>query len=247
MSEQQRLDKFLSSQGVGSRSEVRKLIGKGKVCVNGKTVNNKEYKVDIQTDHITVDGIEIIYKKYIYLLMDKPSGVVCAVSDRTEKTVIDILPEEYRRKGLFPVGRLDKDTQGLLIITNDGDFAHRITSPKTHLYKTYHAVIDSGISQEDIQAFESGIVFKDGTKCQKAFLKPLEEGKNPLVEVRICEGMFHQVKKMLLTRGKKVLFLKRTAIGNMTLDSILNKRRFVEMNYLEIKGRIFDNLHEIHC
>ena len=103
------------------------------------------------------------------------------------------------------------------------------------------------ISQEDIQAFEEGIVFKDGTKCQKAFLKPLEEGKNPLVEVRICEGMFHQVKKMLLTRGKKVLFLKRTAIGNMTLDSILNKRRFVEMNYLEIKGRIFDNLHEIHC
>lgn len=243
MSEQQRLDKFLSSQGVGSRSEVRKLIGKGKVCVNGKTVNNKEYKVDIQTDHITVDGIEIIYKKYIYLLMDKPSGVVCAVSDRTEKTVIDILPEEYRRKGLFPVGRLDKDTQGLLIITNDGDFAHRITSPKTHLYKTYHAVIDSSISQEDIQAFESGIVFKDSTKCQKAFLKPLEEGKNPLVEVRICEGMFHQVKKMLTVRGKNVLYLKRVAIGGLYLDSALTKNSVRTLNDLDILTIFVDELH----
>ena len=169
------------------------------------------------------------------------------MSDKKDRTVIDLIPEKYRRKDLFPVGRLDKDTEGLLIVTNDGDFAHKVTSPKTNLYKTYHAVIDSSISEEDVQAFTDGIVFKDGTKCRKAFLRQLNNDSTPLVEVKVCEGMFHQVKKMLLVRGKKVLHLKRTAIGNLTLDSTLNKRKFVEMNYLEIYGILFDNLHEIYC
>ncbi len=247
MGEKQRLDKLLSSQGTWSRSDVKKLIGKGKVSVNHEPITKADHKVDSEKDIIAVDGREIVCKQYIYLLMDKPSGVVCAVSDKTDKTVIDIIPEQYQRKGLFPVGRLDKDTEGLLIITNDGDFAHKVTSPKTNLYKTYQAVIDSSISEEDIQAFENGIVFKDGTKCRKAFLRQLDNNNNPLVEVRICEGMFHQVKKMLLTRGKKVLHLKRTAIGGLTLDGSLNKRKFAEIDYLAINDILFDNLYEIHC
>ncbi len=246
MSEIQRLDKFLASQGTLSRSEVRKMINSGKITVNGEVVKKADCKVSF-ADKVCVDGQEITYKPYIYLLMDKPSGVVCAVSDKKDKTVIDLIPEQYRRKDLFPVGRLDKDTEGLLIITNDGDFAHKVTSPKTTLYKTYHAIIDSSISEEDVQAFADGIVFKDGTKCRKAFLRQLNNDSTPLVEVKICEGMFHQVKKMLLVRGKKVLHLKRTAIGNLTLDSILTKRKFVEMDYLIIYGILFDNLHEIYC
>ena len=246
MSELQRLDKFIASQGTLSRSEVRKMINSGKITVNGEVVKKADGKIRFD-DTVCINGQEILYKPYIYLLMDKPSGVVCAVSDKKEKTVIDLIPEKYRRKDLFPVGRLDKDTEGLLIITNDGDFAHKVTSPKTNLYKTYHAVIDSSISEEDVQAFADGIVFKDGTKCRKAFLRQLSWDNHPIVEVKVCEGMFHQVKKMLSVRGKKVLHLKRTAIGNLTLDSILNKRKFVEMDYLAIHGILFDNLHEIYC
>ena len=137
MSELQRLDKFIASQGTLSRSEVRKMINSGKITVNGEVVKKADGKIRFD-DTVCINGQEILYKPYIYLLMDKPSGVVCAVSDKKEKTVIDLIPEKYRRKDLFPVGRLDKDTEGLLIITNDGDFAHKVTSPKTNLYKTYH-------------------------------------------------------------------------------------------------------------
>ena len=226
MEKQQRLDKVLSSQSTYSRSEIKKMMKNGQITVNGISVQKSDIKINPERDTVAVNGKTVCLKQYIYLLMDKPSGVVCAVSDKKDTTVIDIIPEEYKRKGLFPVGRLDK-----------------ITSPKTNLYKTYHAVIDSDITPEDTEAFENGIVFKDGTKCRKAFLRQLPNTEEPTVEVKICEGMFHQVKKMLAVRGKKVIRLRRTAIGNLCADSIFHKRKIIEMDYLELYRILFDKLH----
>lgn len=239
----ERLDKLLASQGTASRSDVKKLITKGKVTVNGITVKNGSVKVNPEQDIIVADGETLNTKKHIYLMMNKPSGVVSATEDNFDKTVIDIIPQKYKRKGLFPVGRLDKDTEGLLIITDDGDFAHKVMSPKHNVYKTYYAEIDSEIDQSDIDAFERGIVFKDGTVCKKAFLRKITGGEHPTVEVKICEGKFHQVKKMLLTRGKKVIYLKRTAIGKLELDVTLNKGEIKKMNILDINNTFVSDLY----
>lgn len=238
----ERLDKVISQQGVLSRSEVKKAILRGRVTVNDIVEKSYSRKINTESDTVALDGESINLEKYIYLIMNKPAGVVCATEDKREKTVIDIIPQEYKRKGLFPVGRLDKDTEGLLIITNDGDFAHRVTSPSKKVYKTYNAVIDSPINEDDIRAFEDGIVFKDGTICQKAYLSTIKTSDKTeekyTVQVKICEGMFHQVKKMLLVRGKKVLFLKRIGIGNLFLDSTLNKNEVKLMSDLD-KNNIF--------
>ncbi len=239
----ERLDKLLAQQGTLSRSEVKKAILKGRVAVNGAVEKSYSRKINTDTDIITLDNNEISFEKYIYLIMNKPPGVVCATQDKKGTTVIDIIPNGYKRKDLFPVGRLDKDTEGLLIITNDGDFAHKVTSPNKKVYKTYHAVIDQPINDDDIKAFENGIIFKDGTVCKKAFLKSLEATKNYTVEVKICEGMFHQVKKMLLTRGKRVLYLKRIAIGNLFLPVTLDKGEVIKVNYSEISDIFVDELH----
>lgn len=239
----ERVDKLLASQGTASRSDVKKIIYKGRVTVNGSVIKQCNYKVNTDTDVVAVDGSILEIKKHIYLMMNKPAGVVCATKDKTDKTVIDLIPEQYKRKGLFPVGRLDKDTEGLLIITDDGDFAHRVTSPTKKVYKTYQAVIDSDIDENDIAEFEKGVVFKDGTVCEKAFLRQISDEKTPLVEVKICEGMFHQVKKMLLTRGKKVIFLKRVAIGNLKLDETINKSAVKELSFLDINNIFVDEMH----
>lgn len=239
----ERLDKLLAQQGVLSRSEVKKAILKGRVTVNGVVEKSYSCKIDTEKDEVTLDGENISFEKYVYLMMNKPAGVVCATEDKREKTVIDIIPQEYKRKGLFPVGRLDKDTEGLLIITNDGEFAHKVTSPNKKVYKTYHAVIDSPINDDDIKVFEQGIVFKDGTICQKAYLKTVESSEKCTVEVRICEGMFHQVKKMLLVRGKCVLYLKRIAIGKLKLDSKLDKGSVDKMQISDINTIFVDEMH----
>ena len=239
----ERLDKLLAQQGELSRSEVKKAILKGRVAVNGAVEKSYSRKINTSTDTVTLDNNKISFEKYIYLIMNKPAGVVCATQDKKEKTVIDIIPDEYKRKDLFPVGRLDKDTEGLLIITNDGDIAHRVTSPNKKVYKTYHAVIDSPINDDDIKAFENGIVFKDGTVCKKAFLKSINNQKDYTVEVKICEGMFHQVKKMLLVQGKRVLYLKRISIGNLFLPVTLPKGEVVKLDYLDISNIFVDRLH----
>lgn len=239
----ERLDKTLANISTIGRSEIKKIISSGRVTVNGVIIKKADTKIDIESDIITLDGKDICLKKYIYLMMNKPSGVVCAVTDKNCETVIDLIPNEYKRKGLFPVGRLDKDTEGLLIITNDGNFAHRVTSPNKNIYKTYHAVIDSDINESDIKAFENGIIFKDGTLCKKAYLKQLTFEENPVVEVKICEGMFHQVKKMLLVREKKVLYLKRVAIGKLKLDENLHKKQVVELDDLDISNIFIDEMH----
>lgn len=216
-----RLDKILVSQGKGSRKEVQKLIKSGLVTVNGEVCKKIDFKADVNSDEIAVNGQALEYHKYIYIMMNKPAGVVSASTDKRDKTVIDILPEEFRRKGLFPAGRLDKDTEGLLIITDDGDFAHRMLSPKKKVYKKYIAEVDAEITEDTIKRFEDGIIFSDGTKCLPAKLEIEHDSGNKRGIVTICEGKFHQVKKMFICCGINVVHLKRISIGSLYLDSNL--------------------------
>lgn len=215
-----RIDKILVSQGIGSRREVQKLIKSGDVTVNGEIIRKPEFKADAENDKIIISGKEVNYSKHIYIMMNKPAGVVSASSDNYDKTVIDILPDEYKRKGLFPAGRLDKDTEGLLIITDDGDFAHRMLSPKKHVDKQYIAKLDGEITEKIIQKFEQGIIFADGTKCLPAKLEIYNNDKKTGL-VTICEGKFHQVKKMFISCGLNVVHLERISIGNLYLDGNL--------------------------
>lgn len=214
----ERLDKILVTLGIGSRKEVQKLIKAKSVMVNGEIIVKPETKLEPESCEIKVKGQALNFQKHLYIMMNKPQGVVSATEDKDCKTVIDILPDEFKRKGLFPAGRLDKDTEGLLIITDDGDFAHKMLSPKKHIIKKYYAELDGEVTEDMVNRFSQGIVFKDGTKCLPAKLEIL--GKNSAY-VEICEGKFHQVKKMFNVCGLNVTFLKRIAIGNLILDSNL--------------------------
>lgn len=239
----ERLDKILVSQGIAGRKEARELIKKGEVCVNGETIKKPEYKVQPENCSITVKGQNLSYSKNIYIMLNKPSGVVSATKDNFDRTVIDILPEEYKRKGLFPAGRLDKDTEGLLIITDDGDFAHRILSPKKHIEKKYIAQLDKEINADVINKFENGIVFADGTKCMPAKLEIIPDSQNKKGIVTICEGKFHQVKKMFISCGINVVHLKRISIGNLYLDSKLPIGCCKLVSNLDIESIFIGNLH----
>lgn len=231
-----RLDKALASVGTKSRSDVKKLIKNGSVNVNGVVIKSADTKVDSEKDKVAVNGEEINIKEHIYIMLNKPAGVVSATEDNIDKTVIDILPENLKRKGLFPVGRLDKDTEGLLIITNDGDFAHRILSPTKKVYKVYIAVLDGKISEDDIKAFNEGIVFADGTRCKSAKLEIVKNDIPYTARVEICEGKFHQVKKMFKVCGKNVLYLQRICIGGLVLDGNLHKGQAKEISILDINN-----------
>lgn len=215
-----RIDKILVSQGIGSRREVQKRIKSGEVTVNGEIIRKPEFKANAENDKIAVLGKVLNYSEHIYIMMNKPAGVVSASNDNHDKTVIDILPDEYKRKGLFPAGRLDKDTEGLLIITDDGDFAHRMLSPKKHVDKRYIARLDGEITEKIIQKFEQGIIFADGTKCLPAKLEIYNNNKKTGL-VTICEGKFHQVKKMFISCGLNVVHLQRISIGDLYLDGNL--------------------------
>lgn len=217
----ERLDKILASQNVGSRKEVCSLIKKGLIKVNNEITTKKDLKVNPETDKIMVSDKILDFKKYMYIMMNKPAGVVSASRDPKFRTVIDLVPEKLKRKNLFPVGRLDRDTKGLLIITNDGDFAHKILLPKKKIYKTYVAIIDSEVKNSTVKDFERGIKFKDGTICLPAELKVLKSKVNSLVEIKICEGKFHQIKRMFESVGMKVLYLQRIKIGGLGLDASL--------------------------
>lgn len=215
-----RIDKILVSQGIGSRREVQKRIKSGEVTVNGEIIRKPEFKANAENDKIAVLGKVLNYSEHIYIMMNKPAGVVSASQDNHDKTVIDILPDEYKRKGLFPAGRLDKDTEGLLIITDDGDFAHRMLSPKKHVDKQYIAQLDGEITEKTIQKFKQGIIFADGTKCLPAKLEIYNDDKKTGL-VTICEGKFHQVKKMFISCGLNVVHLQRISIGGLYLDGNL--------------------------
>ncbi len=214
----ERLDKILTKQGIGSRKEVKKLIKAKSVMVNSEIIVKPETKLEPENCEIKINGQALNFQKHLYIMMNKPQGIVSATEDKDCKTVIDILPDEFKRKGLFPAGRLDKDTEGLIIITDDGDFAHKMLSPKKHIFKKYYAELDGEVTGDMVNRFSQGIVFKDGTKCQPAKLEILKKNS---AYVEICEGKFHQVKKMFNVCGLNVTFLKRISIGNLILDSNL--------------------------
>lgn len=237
-----RIDKMLANCGIGSRRDVKELIKFGKVSVDGKKINKSDIKVDTDKNKIYVDGKEIFYKKYIYLLMNKPPGVISATEDGREKTVIDILPEKYHKFNLFPVGRLDKDTVGLLILTNNGDFAHNTLSPKKHVFKKYFATVSGIIDKNDINAFFDGIIFDNGEVCKSARLEVCKTQSDCTeVFVEISEGKFHQVKKMFNVIGKKVLFLKRVKFGGLELDENLMEGEVRELSEYEVNKVFNDN------
>lgn len=216
----ERLDKFLSSQGLGTRKEVGKLIRSGCVAVDGVPRKDPGAKVDPETETVFVEGRPVFFQKHLYIMMNKPAGVLSATEDRRAKTVLDLLPEELRRRGLFPAGRLDKDTTGLLLITDDGDLAHRMLSPKKHVYKQYLAKLDAPVSQKDVEAFAGGICWV-GEVYAPGKLWVEKDPIYALVEIR--EGRFHQVKRMFEACGKNVLALKRLKIGGLELDETLGE------------------------
>ena len=218
----ERLDKIIASQGQYSRSEVKKLVKGGRVTIDGSVVKNSDIKADPNKNIIAVDGKVLHYKKHIYIMLNKPQGVVSATDDRDHKTVIDLVPKELMRDGLFPAGRLDGDTVGFVLITDDGDFAHEILSPKNHIMKTYHATLERPVTEEDIRAFREGIKLKDGTLCLEAEVKALDSN-TPMAEIKICEGKYHQVKRMFAALGNRVVFLKRVKMGELSLDESLEE------------------------
>ena len=217
----ERLDKILASQGTLSRRDVKEIMKKGRVSVNGAVVKDSSFKVNINKDEVSLDGEKIILKKHIYIMMNKPQGVVSASEGEKEETVVDLVPDDLYRKGLFPAGRLDKDTTGFVLITDDGDFAHKILSPKNHIFKTYLARLDHKLSEENIKMLESGITLEDGTILKEAKVEIVEQSDNPLVKIMICEGKYHQVKRMFAAAGNKVVELHRSKMGELELDSEL--------------------------
>ena len=219
----ERLDKLLCSQGTLTRSEAGRVIRGGRVTVDGVVCRQAAQKVDPTKQTVAVDGKALGYAKFVYWMLNKPAGILCVSRDRKVPTVVDLLPEEEQRKGLFPAGRLDKDTHGLVLITDDGDFAHRMLSPRHHIPKTYHAVLDKPRTEEMAEAFRAGPVLAAGTQCQPAHLTVLQAGDNPLVEVIIYEGKYHQIKRMFASVGCHVEWLKRVKMGGLSLDENLEE------------------------
>lgn len=219
----QRLDKLIASQGRFSRREVQELIKNGAVKVNGITVRDRGAKSDDEKDIICVNGEQLDFQRFVYIMLNKPKGVVSATNDKNEKTVIDLVPKEFKGRNLFPAGRLDITTTGFVLVTDDGDFAHRILSPKNHIEKTYVARLAESVTEGQLEAVRNGIELKDGTKCLPAKVTVLADSEKPLVEIIICEGKYHQIKRMFAAAGNGVIELKRTQMGRLTLDPNLKE------------------------
>ena len=213
----ERLDKRLSNTGRWSRKEVRELCRGGRVTVDGEVERRPETKVG-DSAVLAVDGTPVDGERLVWIMLHKPAGLVSATEDAHEATVLSLLPERYQRMGLFPVGRLDKDTEGLLLLTNDGQLAHALLSPKRHVDKVYYAETDGTPDETDISAFQAGMTLADGTVCRPAGLEVLGEGR---CLVTLHEGKYHQVKRMLAARGKPVTYLRRISFGPLTLDKDL--------------------------
>lgn len=224
-----RLDKYLSDAGICSRSDARRLIRAGRVCVNGAAVTQPEAKID-ENMPVTVDGNPIASAQERYYMLHKPAGVITATEDEQQKTVLDLLPKTLRR-GLSPAGRLDKDTTGLLLLSTDGDWIHRIISPKKQVPKVYLAETEGTPTAADVQRFQEGIVLRDGTKCLPARLDILSEGR---CRVTVFEGKYHLVKRMLAACGTPVVTLHREAIGGLILDKTLKPGDFRLLTQSEI-------------
>lgn len=235
-----RLDKYLADTGAATRREAKLLIRAGRVTVNGVAVSAPEEKVDPAAVQICVDGAPLRYSRHHYYMMDKPAGVLTATEDRDQKTVLDLLPPELRRFGLVPAGRLDKDTTGLLLLTEDGDYVHRVISPKNHVPKVYLAHTDGLPVQADVERFAQGVTLGDGTQCMPAKLELLPELSSCLVTV--FEGKYHMVKRMLASCGTPVLTLRRLSIGALELDKSLGLGGFRALSEDEAQRVFFPNL-----
>lgn len=229
-----RLDKYLAEMNLGTRSEVKKLITKGQIQVNGTIVKKPEFKLDPISDRVQYQDREIMYVTYEYYMLNKPSGVISATEDKRDTTVIDLI-ESRQRKDLFPVGRLDKDTEGLLLITNDGALAHRLLSPKKHVDKTYYAKICGEVTKEDIEIFEKGVCIGDEKLTLPAKLVILKSGAESEIELTIQEGRFHQVKRMFQAVGKEVVYLKRLSMGGLSLDPSLKPGEYRKLTKEEME------------
>ena len=232
-----RLDKLLADSGAFTRSEARKCVRDGRVQVDGLTVRQPEAKFDADSVSVSVDGAALSCASLRYLMLHKPAGVLSATEDPRQETVLDLLPSPYRRMGLFPVGRLDKDTTGLLLLTNDGDFAHRVISPKKHVPKVYRAEVDGELDAADAAVFAEGLVLGDGTVCLPAKLELPTPGVG---RVTVYEGKYHQVKRMFAARGKPVTALHREKIGALTLDPALPPGGVRELTPAELEA-VFQN------
>lgn len=222
VSKKERIDKIISSRGIASRSEAKLLVKKGQVTLNGVVVTDSSVKAGAD-DVIAINGEIISQDKFVYIMLNKPEGVVSATDDKRYPTVVDIIPDEFKRRNLFPAGRLDKDTTGFCLVTDDGEFAHNILSPSRHVTKTYIAKLASPIDYEEgRKRFEEGVVLKDGTILLSARLTLVEDSDNPLYKVVIKEGKYHQIKRMFASLGSRVIELKRIFIGGLALDESLN-------------------------
>ena len=235
-----RIDKFLSQTGVATRSQARKLIKQGKVMVDGKPVKTPKLKIDESQTAGELEGKQIVFQRYFYYLLNKPQGVITATRDKSQRTVLDLLKAEDRREDIFPVGRLDKDTTGLLLLTNNGDLAHEMLSPRHHVEKTYRALI-SGLADAKTQAaFKKGLVLRDGLHTQPAKLeieRTDQQKEESLVKTTITEGKYHQIKRMFAACGMHVVKLERIAMGSLVLDDKkLPAGRYRELTEKEIEG-----------
>ncbi len=234
-----RIDKFLANMNVGSRKEVHQLIKKGIVAINGQTIKTPKEKV-AETDEVTVNGEKIVYQKYHYFLMNKPKGVLSATEDRSQRTVISLLDLKDQYQGIVPVGRLDKDTTGLLLLTNDGQLNHELLAPNKHVVKVYRAKI-AGVADEDtVKTFASGMTLGDGTKLKPAKLTVLKqdtEHDSSEIEIEISEGKYHQIKRMFGAVGMKVVELERISMGKLKLPNNLKRGQYVEIDVDEISRK----------
>jgi 16S rRNA pseudouridine516 synthase len=233
-----RLDKYLADMGIGTRSEVKEYIRKGRIMVDGKVVKQPELKLNNLQAEVYFDSRRIEYEALEYYMLNKPAGVVSATADNHCKTVIELI-ETGKNKDLFPVGRLDKDTEGLLLITNDGDLAHRLLSPKKHVPKTYYARIKGRVTEEDVKVFHKGIKLEEDFTTLPASLVIKKADEVSEIEVTIFEGKFHQIKRMIEAVGKEVLYLKRLSMGDLVLDDNLNLggcRKLTEEELNILKG-----------
>ena len=228
-----RLDKIISDMGFASRRDVKSLVRNGRVLVDGSVALSADAKFDTDFVQITVDGETLEYKQFRYIMMHKPDGYICATEDKREKTVIELLDERTKRQNMFSVGRLDKDTEGLLLLTNDGDYLHRIISPKSEIIKRYYAKVSGELTEEDNIQIRKGLVLKDGTQCLPAKLEIISAASESECVLSVSEGKYHQVKRMLASLGKPVIYLKRLSIGALALDEALKPGQWRELTERE--------------
>lgn len=232
----ERLDKVLSNLGYGSRKEIKQIVKKGFVKVNNEVIKDNGMQIDPKVDEICINGEVIYYRKYIYLMMNKPAGVISATHDGRDETVIDLLDIDHQVFEPFPVGRLDKDTVGLLLLTNDGELNHRLIAPKYHVDKVYYAKINKIVTNKDVDAFKKGITLDDGYECKEAKLEIISASEDESeILVTIQEGKYHQVKRMFEAVDKSVVYLRRIKFGGLELDENLEEGEYRELTEAEVE------------